>query len=367
MNTDFDIAIVGGGLYGSACAFFLAQDNRKVLLVEKNRVGTSGATGYSRGIVRVYDENKALAELSLQGALALLNWEKSGLPGKSPYTASGFLYLMNKDKEAEVLSAIEQYGSSSYPMELIPEGGISVRFPWIRDSAGKIGLYEQRGGYGDPRLTAQNFMEGFRSKGGIVYENCSVQSFEADTNGNWHLQLPFGSVSAKTVLFATGAYTKNLLPQLPVFTTSIALTQVSSDYLGARMTVVDEMVQTFLRPGDDSSFYCGSQVEDTVDVPEQLPCRINEVMADAVHRIRQVVADTVQPINAFTGFDGYTAEKRPVLQFLKDMPGIYVAAGFSGRGYKCLLPVAQKIATEINEQIQTGEIPAASANWRVII
>ncbi len=365
MTTEFDIVIVGGGLYGSACAYFLAQQQQKVLLVEKHRVGTSGATGYSRGIVRVFDTEETLAGLSLQGAHDLLNWEQNGFPGLNPYTASGFVYLMNESKEPEAQNAIRQYGGNGYPMELLTGESVAARFPWIREHSGKIALYEARGGYGDPRLTAQNFMEGFRQKGGSVYENCAVEAIEPGANGHWRIRLPFGYITAPTVLMATGAYTKNLLPEIPVFTCSIPLTQVNSEYNGARTSLVDETVETFLRPGDDHSFYCGSQVFDTVDVPEQLPCRINEVVTDAVQRIRQVVADKVHPINCFTGFDGYTTEKKPVLQYLANMPGIYVAAGFSGRGYKCAVPIAQQVAGEILGNKGTGN--GHKTNWRITI
>lgn len=365
MNTEFDIAVIGGGLYGCACAYYLAKENRKVLLIEKNRVGTSGATGYSRGIVRVYDPEETLAQLSLQGVIELLNWEKNGLPGTNPYTASGFLYLMDASKEALAQQAVEQYGSSAYPMEVLRGKEITQRFPWVKGGDDKIALYEQNGGYGDPRLTAQNFMTGFRDSGGTVYENCAVEAIKPGTSGSWNIQLPFGKVSTQIVLMATGAFTKNLLPEMPVFTMSISLTQVSSDYHGHRMPVVDEIANTFLRPGDDSSFYCGSQVEDVVDVPEQLPCRMEEVVKDALQRVSEVVNDKVQAINCFTGYDGYTEQKKPVLQFLQNMPGIYVAAGFSGRGYKCVIPVAKQIAAEINEYM--GEGKAGSMEWRVAL
>lgn len=367
MNAEFDIIIVGGGLYGCMCAYFLAQHSKKVLLVEKNRAGTSGATGYSRGIVRVYDTEETLAGLSLQGAHDLLNWQKNGFPGINPYTACGFVYLMNESKEHEAEEAIKQYGGNGYPMELLTGESVSERFPWIRESAGKIAVYEANGGYGDPRLTAQNFMEGFRQKGGSVYENCAVEAIEHGNNGNWRIRLPFGYVTAPTVLLATGAYTKNLLPEIPVFTCSIPLTQVNSSYAGTRTSLVDETVETFLRPGDDHTFYCGSQVFDTVDVPEQLTCRINEVVTDAVQRIRQVVADNVQPINCFTGFDGYTTEKKPVLQYLENMPGIYVAAGFSGRGYKCAVPIAQQVAGEILSRNGVTNNYAQKTTWRLTV
>ena len=49
-NIHADIAVVGGGIAGISCAYFLKQKGYKVVIVEKDEIG-SGATGASSGIL----------------------------------------------------------------------------------------------------------------------------------------------------------------------------------------------------------------------------------------------------------------------------------------------------------------------------
>ncbi len=366
MEKEFDIAIVGGGVYGAACAWFLSQHNRRVLLIEKNRVGTSGATGVSRGIVRVYDPDEDLARVSLEGTLQYLHWESNKYPGLNPYSASGFVYLFDKAKEAAMTEAIQRYGTADYPMELLSADMIARRFPWIRGE-GKMGIYELYGGYGDPRLTALSFMTGFRAKGGTVYENCEVKGFEPGWGDGWRIALPHGKIAAKVVLFTAGGYTRKLLPSLPLFTRSISLAQVTHTSRHVDMTIVDESVETYLRPGDDTTFYCGSQVFESVTDPDELQTERLDIVTDAIERVEKVLTMPAAGdiVNHFNGYDCYTDDKRPVVQFLPGYKGLYAASGFSGRGYKCATAVSRQVALEISAYLGTTNEVAEGINWRI--
>jgi sarcosine oxidase, subunit beta len=363
----FDIAIVGGGVYGAACAWYLSQNHKNVLLIEKNRVGTSGATGISRGIVRVYDPDEDLASISLEGALHHLHWEKLGYPGLNPYTASGFVYLFDKKNEAQMANAIQRYATPDYPMELLSADSIARRFPWLAAGGDKMAIYEKYGGYGDPRLTALSFLSGFRNNGGAVYENCAVTRIEATGETDWKLHLPNGAVSAKVVLLAAGGHSRKLFPELPVFTRSISLAQVQPASPQVTMTVVDEVVETYFRPGDGSSFYCGSQVFETVDTPDDLQTAQLDIVTDAVARAGKVLQTPIagNVINHFHGHDCYTESKRPITQFVSGLNGLYVATGFSGRGYKCVTAIGQYIAKEISHYLGTPVRTTSNNEWRI--
>ncbi len=366
MQHGFDIVIIGGGVYGAACAWFLSQHNTRVLLIEKNRVGTSGATGVSRGIVRVYDPDDDLARVSIDGALQHLYWEENKYPGLNPYSASGFVYLFSKAKEASMTAAVQCYGSADYPMEILSAATIARRFPWLDVNGDKLAIYEQYGGYGDPRLTALSFMTGFRNNGGTVYENCAVSGIEAGTQDGWQVVLPHGKVSAKVVLFTAGGHTKKLLPALPLFTRSISLAQVTGTTRRVNMTVVDEVVETYLRPGDGATFYCGSQVFESVATPDDLQTGKLDIVTDAVTRVEKVLGRPVagDVVNHFDGHDCYTDAKRPIVQFLPGHKGLYVATGFSGRGYKCATEISRQVALEISNYLGTTNEQGNGIHWR---
>ncbi len=365
MNNNFDVIVVGGGIYGSVCAYFLGQHHR-VLLVERERIGSAGATSYSRGIVRAYDPDPALAEVSLRGAIELDQWEERGYPGFNPYRSTGFLYLLPETGAQAIRQFAERYDSPEYPIHLLRPAEVSRRFPWLRPDPDRIGVFEARGGYGDPRLTATNFAEGFRTRGGQVYENCEVRGFEALSDGRWKVQLPLGSVRASVVLFTTGAYTKRFFPDLPVFTRSISLTQVSDPAGLVQLPLIDEGVETYYRPGDGASFYAGSQVYARTELHRDLAAHKAAEHEDSMRRIELLMKESRshRALNYLKGFDAYTVDKKPIVQFLEEYPGVYLAAGFSGRGYKCALSLGQQIAQQIRQRL--GSLATApEIKWRL--
>lgn len=356
---EFDVVIIGGGVYGCSIAYHLLNNNQKILLIEKGKIGACGATAYSRGIVRVFDREKKISSITLQSVSKLINWENNRYPGISPFTSCGFLYLMDKKNHDEALCFTKEFHSKDYPIELLDSQQLESNFPWIKNTVGKIGVFEKKGGYGDPSLTAVNFAQGFKMKGGHIYENCLVQKIRKGIKENWEVDLQLGKVRAKVVVVTAGAYSKDLIPELKINTRSITLTQLKSENRVIETSIIDECSETFIRPGDANSIYSGSQVYEFVEHPNQLSAYKMEESIDSFERVKNTInqSEDYQLINGFKGYDAYTEERSPYIQFLNKSKGIYVATGFSGLGYKCCIKIGESIAEEINHYLNGKSIP----------
>jgi glycine/D-amino acid oxidase-like deaminating enzyme len=365
MSNVFDIIVIGAGIYGSSCSFFLKNQKNKVLLIEKDKVGSSGATRYSRGIVRVYDPDIEHSMQSYDSILDLAKWKENKYPGIDPYNKSGFLYLLDEQKLPELQHKFDFVDNNLYPMEILPPSKLLEKAPWIRNPENKIGIYEKNGGYGNPTLTANNFVQGFLSKGGELYENCDVQCIRSTSADNWEVHLPEGIVKAKVVLLTTGALTNKIVGNLPVHTRSVPLTLIVADKDKINIPVVDEVIESYVVPGSASTFYTGNPKFEKTEFPEELNKNAAETINDSMERLNRFLNPTIhtKPINCIQGYDAYTEFKKPIVQFLPNHNGFYVATGFSGRGYKCCISVSKSIANEINGYIE-GKIMPNTVKWR---
>jgi glycine/D-amino acid oxidase-like deaminating enzyme len=89
----FDVIIVGGGVFGTAIAFYLAERRAGSILLLEGRNIAAGATGWTSGIVRVHYTNPYEARLAFIGSLVFRNWaERVG--GECGFHRTGFLRIV---------------------------------------------------------------------------------------------------------------------------------------------------------------------------------------------------------------------------------------------------------------------------------
>lgn len=116
MTTAADVVVIGGGIIGSACAYYLAREGLSVVQVEAKRLG-AGASGACDGFIILQDKLPG-AELDLALLSARLYSELSGeLDLDFEYTPKGGLQIAENDLELLLLR--ERAASQS-------EGGLAV-------------------------------------------------------------------------------------------------------------------------------------------------------------------------------------------------------------------------------------------------
>lgn len=357
----FETAIVGGGIYGSALAWFLSTGKVNTVLIERNIVAAGGATAYSGGILRVYDPDPLLAELALRGVHAFRNWQQLQYPGSSPYRGTGCLYRVAKPNHADALRAVGTLSENGYRGLALEHQDLQKRFPWLRTDAGDLALWEEHSGFANPRIAATNLADGAVQQGCTRLENCEVSGID-QRSGVWHLRLPFGYITCNMLLLATGAFAPQLLPGVPVYTRSITLCHVAAA-AGMQFInhpVIDEVHQTYFRPAGQYAYSCGTQVYQDVSLPHQLTSVIRPETVDALARMRQLLkrAYLGSAMYCSKGFDAYTENKRPCIGQVGEGGNAWVLTGFSGRGFKYALPVAKSMAALVARRLgkQGGEI-----------
>jgi len=204
MSRSVDVAIVGGGVVGCACARAAALAGLRVAVFEAGRVG-AGATAAGMGHLVTIDDDPAefaLARLSMNLWRAWSAWDTI------ERRTTGTLWLAETAKQRDAahakLARLRAAGLSAEWLE--PTVLQSVEPRLARDLAGALRVAGDEVAYG-PELAARLAAD-VCAAGGAVEEMCAVAALRDDG-----LQLASGGrVSAGHVLLAAGCDSVRLWP-----------------------------------------------------------------------------------------------------------------------------------------------------------
>ncbi|HVQ56859.1 MAG TPA: FAD-dependent oxidoreductase, partial [Pyrinomonadaceae bacterium] len=114
----FDVAIVGAGIVGAACAAALSREGLKVVVIDKEGIA-SGTTGAGMGHIVVMDDSEAQFALTHYSQI-LWNKLADELPNTCEYEHCGTIWVAADEEEMdEVRRKHEVYGSRGIATEIL--------------------------------------------------------------------------------------------------------------------------------------------------------------------------------------------------------------------------------------------------------
>jgi len=345
-----DIAIVGGGVIGSAIAWFASQLTASVTLIDRGQVGTFGATSVSKGLLRVYDPDPVLADLGRAAIKFYLDWPVIQL-GASPTHHCGLIYRLKPQHVVYAQTFVAKHCTDQYPIALSRFAEMKEHYPQLQWRPDDWVIHEPLGGYGDPVATARGFAQGAVKNGVKLLERMPVTGVREEKDGYWIVASPVGEVRARVVIVAGGALSVEVLRGLSLQTRTIAIPKFRSKQEVVGHAAIDEIAGTYLRPTSVHSVVAGSQIHSFSDWRSVTDTASELQQADAHLRLRSSMSGTFLDSNqnGSQGFDGYTPDLRPLLGSIHHGSGLIAATGFSGRGYKMAPAIGSRVAHELVE------------------
>lgn len=364
-----DVIVVGGGLMGTAAAFFLARRGLRVALIERNRVGT-GATVASFGNVR--RTGRYLPQLPLAHRSRALWGEADKLLGRDvEFRVTGHVRFVF---EEESLEDMRNFVSAARPwglhLEELGANEIRARFPGLAPGA-IAASYSPQDGCGNPRLIAAAFAAAASRLGAQIIEECSVGAVERD-GADFRVVTSKGVFQAPRLLNTAGAWGARiaagfgevvpLTPRAPQMGVTEPLPHRILPVVGlwTRRPGTD----AYLRQVERGNIVFGGAVErGHVDLdpghakpdPTKLPRQLQ-----ALQRLLPALAK-VSVIRTWSGCEGYLSDMLPVMGASATTPGLYHAFGFSGHGFQLGPGVGDVMA----ELIATGQTETPLHDFRI--
>ena len=193
MTDSYDVVIVGGGVVGSAIAYFLAAEpafDGRVLVVEQDPAYAQCSTTLSAGSIRQQFSTPENIELSKFGARFLKNIGGFlAVDGEAPqvrFVEMGYLFLATETGLPVLQANHDVQREHGVRVALLTPEELTSRFPWLRVSdlaAGSMGLANE--GWFDPYGLLQGFRRKARDLGACYLTNrvVGIQRQEARVSG----------------------------------------------------------------------------------------------------------------------------------------------------------------------------------------
>jgi glycine/D-amino acid oxidase-like deaminating enzyme len=333
-----DVAIVGGGLMGAWTAFFLARRGRRVVLLDKGRVGAQ-SSGVNFGNLRLQGRYPGQYPLSLRSHAL---WEEiEALIGEPcEFDATGHLYVAANPEEHE---ALERHAMTAEAHGLVIErvagAELRRRWPWLGEGCHSA-TYSARDAVANPRLVTPAVARAAQRLGAEVVETIRVtdlrrrgEGFALDTDGGlrvtcgavvntagaWALEVAqrFGETAP---MFAAGPpqFVTDPMP----YRIRPSVQAVSGSVIARQIPRGNVIVAGYPRTAADP-------------VLNRAPVPPAKTLAGIGHLVRLApMLRAAHVIRVWSGIEGYLPDMLPVIGPSGTTPGLFHAFGFCGHGFQ---------------------------------
>lgn len=358
-----DIIVIGAGVIGASVAFHLAELGAgRVLVLERGRIA-EGTTAQSSGILRTHysvPENVDLARRSWRAFERFAEYVGDD-EASAGLVRCGYLIAAPEGPRRDALAAsLDAQAAMGIPVQRLAAQEAAALLPIARfDDAALIG-HEPEAGFADAHLVATSFARAARHRGVRILEGVTVQGLRR-AGGSGPVQgvaTDQGDFDAPLVISVQNIWARDIERWTGIATPVVAERHKVLALQGPQAyTRAMPVFKDLASPG---MIYCrsygGQQMlvsegtaGETLAAPDLEPGAISDddllqIAGQAAERFPSFAEAGVA--SSWTGVYDVTPDWNPVLGRLPDVPGLIVAYGFSGHGFKLSPAVGRVLAQE---------------------
>lgn len=350
-----DVIVIGGGLMGSAAAFFLTRRGARVRLIERGYVG-AGATVASFGNIR--RSGRYLPQLPLaHRSLALWHRAEALLGRDVEFRATGHLRLIFDEAS---LADMRRFAQDAVPwgleLEELSATELRRRYPMLGPTA--IGAsFSPNDGSANPRLAAPAFASAAARDGAEIMDHTTITSIQR-TEAGFTVWTTKGTYHAEAVLNCAGAWGRQIAAN---FGETVPLTMhgpqmgVTEPLPHCILPVIGVWAQhhgSYFRQVERGNIVFGGGVPRSDVGPDGYAKAHFDVLPEQLRQLVQMfpALHDVAVIRQWSGCEGYVADGLPVMGASGTTDGLFHAFGFCGHGFQLGPGVGDAMA----ELITTG-------------
>lgn len=337
-----DAVIIGGGIVGTATAFFLSQEGLDTVLVEMREGLSTLTTPKSVECYRKQFTEPALAELASESIEFYEHFpDRIGDPEADiQLTPQGYLFYTDQTSSIPLLQkAVQQHRDLGINDSEFLEGAqLRSRFPYL-GSGVKAGTFRQGDGWFSSHAATQGFA---RFSQAVFLLSTKALDIKRDQRGVSAVVTERGTIAARTVVNAAGPFAGEIgamvdldLPLTPVRRQKAYLSPHPLIPQTAPMTI-DLEREVYFRPETGGALIGWVDPDEPPSPPSENPPTDRYFAAKTIHKLSQTIPFWNQlagelgsdDVRISAGQYVYTPDDQPLIGEVTEVPGFYLNCGY---------------------------------------
>jgi sarcosine oxidase, subunit beta len=350
-----EVVVVGAGVVGASVAFHLAEHGVQTLVLD--RAGpAAGSTARSGALIRAHYPTTLEADLAWESLTDYFEPWGERVGGGCGFTRTGFAYLVAQENVEALKHNVALQQAVGVETGIVSPEQLRDVEPALRTHGVALAAYEPRGGYADPAATAVGFLRRAQTLGTRFERRKATQLLVLGDRVHG-VQTDKGPVEAEAVVLAAGAWSVPLAGnaglRLPIQPARVSVALFERPYeLPTHLTIIDTTEGFYARPAAEHATLVGSR--DTLEWLDDPDAPTPEPDGTFVSEVSRKLASRLPALShapyrsGRSGILDMTPDGRPVLG-PAGPEGLYLAAGWSGTGFKKAPAVGAEVARWISD------------------
>jgi sarcosine oxidase subunit beta len=361
--------VVGGGVNGASALFHLAERGVRAILLERGEIA-GASTGKSGGLVRMHYTDPYQARLANESLPYFADWKHRVGVGDPGFARTGFLQTVAEHNVPALYENVRMLQGIGVNTCIVNGDDVRKLQPGVYADDLIVCAFEPDSGCALPGETARSFAMAAERLGATIATGVTVTGIRVEGGRVAGVSTSDGDYDAPTVIVCAGVWGVPLFAALGValpiepHRTQVALFDrrgLMPTGMAGHMVFIDTAVGIYFRPYGESETLVGARgrARPTPDADNYDERADADLVADAKQRIAYRIPAMESAIVSrhWAGILDMTPDGCPILEADLGASGLYLAAGFSGSGFKSGPYVGNLMAT----WAVTGGRPEAAA------
>jgi sarcosine oxidase, subunit beta len=337
-----DVIVIGAGVVGCSLAFHLARADVRVMVLDKGDIG-AGMSLRSGALIRMHYTFAPEVELAWESLRYFSNWGAI-VGGDCGFVRTGFALIVSDDNVARIRQNVAMMKSRGVEVDLCDALTLRKIDPSVNIDDVALAAYEPQSGYAEPLATIRSLAAAAQRRDAIFVLNSPVLEVLVERGRAIGVRNGDGRVfNASVVCIAAGPWTDRLLAphgiRIGIKPARAQIAFFRRAPTTSHLAYIDCIAGSYLRPHGSDLTLAGMGEWRTESEPN--PDDFRETNdPEFVEEMRRRLAHRVPAMNhaecarGHAGIYDLSPDSRAVMGRVPGIDGLFVAAGFSGTGFK---------------------------------